>query len=401
MAADAAMASRVVAALEWNAGSVVVGLLRSALHALATRVAILIIFIHHTVGVTKDSGLSLVVEILEAGGLRHGIGRRNVLDRGRGENLAEGLEDLGVLGPVLLGELDVKSDIHVAEVVVPGRRHTLATNHLDSIWKGQLGTHLGHVRDWVRTLSNGLTRENINGEPPVVEVLDVDGTTGKGSDELDVANIEQVVFPTGEAGVRLLLNLENDIASLDTRRLVTLTSELDLGAASNTLVDVDVEDLAVDGSLLSVALFASVLLLDDLTLSVAVGADSLESLDHRTHLAHHGLHAVTITARAALDSALLATKTLALGADDGPLKSELRDLAAVDVLEGDLVSVVDGSGLGRATVHAAASKHAAKTSSKAASAEELGKQVLGGHATTAGTALEAGLAILIIDLALL
>jgi len=363
---------------------VAVGLLRSALHALATRVAILIIFIHHTVRVTKDSGLSLVIEILEAGGLRHGIGRRNVLDRGRGKNLSEGLEDLGVVGPVLLGELDVKPDVHVAEVVVPGRRHTLAANHLDSI------------------LSNGLTRENINGEPPVVEVLDVDGTTGKGSDELDVANIEQVVFPTSEAGVRLLLNLENNIASLDTRRLVTLTSELDLGAASNTLVDVDVEDLAVDGSLLSVALFASVLLLDNLTLSVAVRADSLESLDHRTHLAHHGLHAVAITARAALDSALLATKTLALGADDGPLKSELGDLAAVDILEGDLVSVVDGSGLGRATVHAAAaSKHAAKTSSKAASAEELGKQVLGGHATTAGTALEAGLAILIIDLALL
>lgn len=257
------------------------------------------------------------------------------------------------------------------------------------------------MRNWVRTLSNGLTRENINGEPPVVEVLDVDGTTSKGSDELDVANIEQVVFPTGEAGVRLLLNLENDIASLNTRRLVTLTSELNLGAASNTLVNVDVEDLAVDSRLLSVALFASVLLLDDLTLSVAVRAYSLESLDHRTHLAHHGLHAVAITARAALDSALLATKTLALGADDGPLKSQLGDLAAVDVLERDLVSVVDGSGLGRATVHAAASKHAAKTSSKAASAEELGKQVLGGHATTAGTTLEAGLAILIIDLAFL
>lgn len=377
------MASRVVAALEWSAGSVTVGLLRGALHALTTRVTILVIVIHHTVGVAEDSGLSLVVEILEASRLRHGIGRRDVLDRGRGKNLSEGLEHLGVLSPVLLGELDVKSDVHVAEVVVPGRRHTLATNHLDSI------------------LSNGLTRENVNGEPPVVEVLDVDSTTSKGGDELNVANIEQVVFPTGEAGVRLLLNLENDIASLDTRCLVTFTSELDLGAASNTLVDVDVEDLAVDGCLLSVALFASVLLLDDLTLSVAVGADSLESLDHRTHLAHHGLHAVAITARAALDSALLATKTLALGADDGPLKSQLGDLAAVDVLKGDLVSVVDGSGLGRATVHTTASKHAAKTSSKAASAEELSKQVLGGHATTAGTALEAGLTILIIDLALL
>lgn len=147
LAADAALASRVVAALEWSAGSVTVGLLRGALHALTTGVAILVIIIHHTVRVTKDSGLGLIVEILEAGGLRHGIGRRNVLDSWRGKNLAEGLEDLGVLGPVLLGELDVKSDVHVPEVVVPRRRHTLTTNHLDSIWKGQLGTHLGHMRN--------------------------------------------------------------------------------------------------------------------------------------------------------------------------------------------------------------------------------------------------------------
>lgn len=143
MAADAVMASRVVAALEWSAGSVTVGLLRGALHALTTRVTILVIIIHHAVGVAENPGLSLVVEILEASRLRHGIGRRDVLDRGRGKNLSEGLEHLGVLGPVLLGELDVKSDVHVAEVVVPRRRHTLATNHLDSIWKSQLRIHWG------------------------------------------------------------------------------------------------------------------------------------------------------------------------------------------------------------------------------------------------------------------
>ena len=129
------MASRVVAALEWNAGSVAVGLLRGALHALTTRVAILVIIIHHAVRVTKDSGLSLVVEILEASRLRHGIGRRNLLGRGRGENLAEGLEDLGVLGPVLLGELDIETDVHVTGVVMAVRWHTLAAKHLDSICK--------------------------------------------------------------------------------------------------------------------------------------------------------------------------------------------------------------------------------------------------------------------------
>jgi hypothetical protein len=104
-------------------------------------VAILIIIIHHTVGTTEDSALGGVVEVLEAGGLRHGITRRNVLDSGSGQDLSESLENLGVVGPVLLGELDVELDVHVAEVVVPGRRHTLAANHLDSVWSKSAGSH--------------------------------------------------------------------------------------------------------------------------------------------------------------------------------------------------------------------------------------------------------------------
>jgi hypothetical protein len=114
----------------------------------------------------------------------------------------------------------------------------------------------------------------------------------------------------------LLLDFENDVAGLNTRCLVTLASELDLGATADTLVNVDVEDLAVNGGLLSVALLAAVLLLDALTLSVTVGADSLEALDHGAHLAHHGLHTVAITASASLDSTLLSTETIALRADD-------------------------------------------------------------------------------------
>lgn len=252
-------------------------------------------------------------------------------------------------------------------------------------------------------MSNGLAGENVDAEPSLVEVLDEDGATSQSSDQLDVAVVQKIILLAGEARMGLLLNLEDYITGLDSRRLVTLTTELNLGAAADTLVDVDVEDLAIDDGLLAVALLAAVLLLDDLTLAVAVRADGLESLDHGAHLAHHGFHTMAVTARALLNCTFLATETLALGADDRPLQSQLRDLAAVDILKGDLVSVVNGSGLGRtALVHA--TEHAAKATAEAAATttEELSEEVLGGHATTAaGAALKASLAILVVNLSLL
>ncbi|KAI6772506.1 hypothetical protein HG530_003464 [Fusarium avenaceum] len=150
-------------------------------------------------------------------------------------------------------------------------------------------------------------------------ILTASGTPHQGGSQWRAIGrrvVEKIILATGEASMGLLLNLENNITSLDAWRLITLASELNLGAAADTLVDMDVEDLAIDGGLLSVALLALVLLLDDLTLAVTVRADSLESLDHGTHLAHHGLHSVTITASASLNGTLLSTNTFTLGADD-------------------------------------------------------------------------------------
>lgn len=253
------------------------------------------------------------------------------------------------------------------------------------------------------TRRNSFTGQDLNAEPPVVEVLNVDGSTSQSSDQLDLTLVEEVVFLTGEAGVGLLLNLENDVTGLDARGLVTLTTELNLGTAPNTAVDVNVENLAVDDCLLAVALLAAVLVLDGLTLAIAVGADGLEALDHGTHLSHHGLHAVAVTAGAALNGAVLSTATFALGANDGALKGELGDLAPVDVLKGDLVSVVNGAGLGGTAVgHTTAAEHAAEATAEAATAEELSEQVLSSHTTTtASTTLKTGLAILVVDLTLL
>lgn len=217
-------------------------------------------------------------------------------------------------------------------------------------------------------------------------MLDVDSAASQCRDQVDLGLVEEVVVSAGEPGMRLLLNLEDHVASEDAGCLVTLTTELNLGAALDTAIYVDVEDLAIDNCLLAEALLAAVLVLDKLTLTIAVRADGLKALDHGPHLAHHRLHAVAVAARAFSDSALLAAPALALGADDGALKGQLRDLAAVDVFEGDVVNVVNRLGLGRAALVVHAAKHASEAAAETAAAKELSEEVLSRHTTAAASA---------------
>ena len=164
-------------------------------------------------------------------------------------------------------------------------------------------------------------------------MLNVDGTTREGSQKVDFSVVEQIIPLALESCMWLLLNLELHVTRLDAWHLVALTTEVNLGAALHTTVDVYVKDLALDDGLFAVALLALVLLADLFTLAVAVWADSLETLDHGTHLAHHCLHTLAVAARTCLDSALLTTSSIALGADDGLLQGELGNLSAVNVLE--------------------------------------------------------------------
>lgn len=232
-------------------------------------------------------------------------------------------------------------------------------------------------------------------------MLNIDGTSSQSGNQLDFTSVKKVVILSGEACVRLLLYLEDNITSLNTRSLVTLASELDLGAALDAPVDVDVENLSVNGGLLAVALLAAILILDNLAFTIAVGADSLEALNHGAHLAHHGLHTSTVTARALANGTILSSKAVALGADDGSLQRKLGNLATVDILERNFVGVVDGASLGRSAVLHATTKHATH-SAKATTAKELSKQVFSSHAASATrTTLETGFTILIVDLTLL
>lgn len=231
-------------------------------------------------------------------------------------------------------------------------------------------------------------------------MLNVNRAAGKSCKQIDLGLVEQVVALALEAGVRLLLNLKHDITRHDTRHLITLTTELNLMAIAHTFVDVNVENLALDDSLLAVTLLAAILVTDDLTLTVTVRADGLEALDHGAHLAHHRLHTATVAACALLDSALLSAATITATADNGLLKSQFGHLALVDILKVDLVHVVNCAGLLWALVPHATAEHSAEGTT-AAAAKELGEQILGVHAATTTAMLEALLTELIIQLTLL
>jgi hypothetical protein len=265
--------------------------------------------------------LACGVDSFESEVLGHGVGGRcGIRDLSWRENRLEGADVLGrhrcaIFTAEAFWELDIELDVEVAVIVMSVRRHTLAADNLD--FAG----------------ADALARDDVDGQPPVVEVLNVDLTTSKGGQKVDFAVVEEVITLALEAGVWLLLNLEYDISRLDARKLVAFPTELDLVAALNTAVDVDMQDLALDDSLLAVALLAPVLVTDDLALSLAVRADSLETLNHGAHLPHHVLHTAAIAASTLLDSTLLTADTVTLGANDRLLESKLGDLAAVDVLE--------------------------------------------------------------------
>lgn len=115
-------------------------LLRGALNTLSVRVAIVVILLHgHAVGTEAERPRALrIIDILEVGGLGHLLARGHVGQGRRREDLSQSLERGRVLRPVLVGELDVELDVHVAEVVVAVGWHTLSTDHLHGVWESQV-----------------------------------------------------------------------------------------------------------------------------------------------------------------------------------------------------------------------------------------------------------------------
>lgn len=240
---------------------------------------------------------------------------------------------------------------------------------------------------------------DVDGQPPIIQMLDVDSTTSQGREEINLGAVEEVVIFTLESRVLLLFDFENHVTGENAGHLITLAAEFDLVTVLHTSVDMDMKDLPLNNRLLTATALATVAVADHLSFTIAVGTHGLEALDHGAHLAHHRLHTRTVTARALADSTFLSTSSLTSRANDRLLQSQFRDLATIDILKADFVDVVNGSRfLGTLITHAA-SKHAAEGT---AAAEELREEVLGAHAASSGTTMFQTLfTILVVNLALL
>jgi hypothetical protein len=221
----------------------------------------------------------------------------------------------------------------------------------------------------------------------------MNGTTSQGGQQINLGMIEEIIVFALKSPMRFLLNLELDITRLYPRHLVTLPTEIDFVATLDTSINMDVQDLALDHGLLSTAALAPIFFPDNLTLALTVRANSLESLNHRSHLSHHRLHSNTVAACARLDGAFFASSSVASWADYRFLQCQFRDLSAVDILEGNLVHMVNCACFLRTSISHATTEHTAKC---AATTKELRKEVFGIHATCATSLLKAFLSILII-----
>jgi hypothetical protein len=238
------------------------------------------------------------------------------------------------------------------------------------------------------TWRNNLPWKNVYTQPPIIQVLDENGSTSKSGNQVDFRVVEEIIVLALKSCVGFLFDLENNVARLDSWGLIALPSELDFMACSNTPVHVYVEDLSLNCCLLATAILASIFLPDDLTFSVTVRADCLETLDHRSHLAHHRLHTMAVTTSALLYGTFLSTTSITFRADNRFLKSELGNLASVDILERNLVNMVNRASFRRAALLHPPAKHSSKstTAKCGSSSEELREEVLGVHSATSSTA---------------
>lgn len=229
-------------------------------------------------------------------------------------------------------------------------------------------------------------------------MLYVDNSTCQSGEQLDLGVVEKIIIFPLETRMWFDLDLELHISRKNTRHLVAITFEVDLGTALHALVNVDVKNLSFADSFPTSAFLAPIFIPNDLSFTLAIGADCLKALDHRSHLTHHHLHSRSLAASAGLDRTFLASTPFASWTDYRLLQCKFRDLATVHVFQCDLVNVVDRPGFLWAGLTHATTKHASETST---AAEELREEILRVHAAGAATLFQAFFAILIVQCAFL
>lgn len=189
------------------------------------------------------------------------------------------------------------------------------------------------------TRLDNLSRDNGDVQSMLIKVLNGKVTTSQSSEEVNLGVVEQIVTLPLESRVRLLLNNDNNITRNGTRLLVGFASKLDLLTTLHTLVDVNLKHLPFLIGLLAATGLTSVLGVHHLTSTLTLGTGLLDLLHHRAKLTEHDLDTSTLTAGTGLNSALLATSAITGLTDNRLGKSELLDLALVEVFKGNGDSV--------------------------------------------------------------
>lgn len=189
------------------------------------------------------------------------------------------------------------------------------------------------------TRLDNLSRDNGDVQSMLIKVLNGKVTTSQSSEEVNLGVVEQIVTLPLESRVRLLLNNDNNITRNGTRLLVGFASKFDLLTTLHTLVDVNFKHLSFLGGLLAATGLTSVLGVHHLTSTLTLGTGLLDLLHHRAKLTEHDLDTSTLTAGTGLNSALLATSAITGLTDNRLGKSELLDLALVEVFKGNGDSV--------------------------------------------------------------
>lgn len=189
----------------------------------------------------------------------------------------------------------------------------------------------------------------------------------------------------------LLLDDNNDVASLGAGELISFSVEGVLLVVRATLVDLGRDNLLLLAHLLSIAGLTLVLLVDHLSLAATVIARSLTLRVHSGSQLHHlGDHSAASAGSTSLDGALFASFAVALGADPLSVHGNLRLFPGVDFLKGHLQLVNDWFTFLRSGLLGA---------SAATHSKHLTKKII--HASSVCTALfESILAILIVQVPL-
>lgn len=153
--------------------------------------------------------------------------------------------------------------------------------------------------------------------------------------ECDVHLHDQVLSTSLERVVSLLVEDNDDVAGLEAGLLVALAGEGDLLTVGHALVHLDLENLPLTVDFSSIALFASQLGINSLSLAMTFLTHGLDLLHHAgPELLDPDLHPAAATVGALLHRARLAAHTLARVADDILLEGELPGGPVVHVLQG-------------------------------------------------------------------